>query len=221
MRQCCIGLLSLLLVCLSVTQTQADDQWDPTDDTYGNATQLAMADSNQMHGPHTQNQTTDQEDWFKFYLVAGSQYSFSAPCTYGNAIGRLYDHTGLTQVAFNNNSGGFLIHFRPTSTEWYYLKVRDSFFDCSYTLGYTQPSQKQSFKDTQIVCANSINSWSFITRWNLTTNELLVSPHWYNGDYEWRYSFDRKNEWHAIFVYDLNTLHTWELIWAYHQLYVK
>jgi hypothetical protein len=207
-----IGLFSLILLGLSITQMRAEDQYDPWNIT------LTVTDTMQTHGPHTLNQTTDKDDYFKFYLTFGQNYNFHAPCTLGNAIGTLYDDN-LNQVAFNNNEGGFRIHFSPRETGWYSLQVTNSNSDCSYTLEYNRATKKQRFNDVQIACASSVNSWSFVTSWNIWSNTQSISPQWYNGDFEWRYSLGAG--WTALFVYDSESMHTWELIWGWRQWYVK
>ncbi len=221
MKYVYISLFSMLLFVLYATQILADDQWDPGDNSKEGVTTLTINDSIQSHGPHTLTPTIDNEDWFRVYLSYPNHYNFYTPFTSGHADIYIYDAYPFEEVASNSGTGESRLHFMALKIGWYYIRVCNPTSDCSYTLKYNRVTKKQRFQDTQIACATADHSWSFITRWNLHYNDLTMSPQWYNGDYEWRYSLIGYNQWNALFIYDEESMHTWELLWAYHSEYVK
>ena len=121
------------------------DAWDPGDNTGSGATALTPTTTEQSHGPHTLS-NSDSYDWFKAYLSSGSQYNFNTVGGSGDNYGELFsDAAGNSRVAYNDDSGGnaqFTFNYTPSSTAWYYLRVRAFSVgnSCSYNLKYRRVS---------------------------------------------------------------------------------
>ena len=125
----------------STTTYVSGDAWDPGDDTGAGAVLLIPTALEQSHGPHTLS-STDSYDWLKAYLSAGSEYNFNTTGGSGDNYGELFsDPSGSSRVAYNDDSGGslqFSLDYTPSTTAWYYLRVRAYNVGgaCSYGLNY-------------------------------------------------------------------------------------
>ena len=129
---------------LRYTQTTSSpgDVWDPTDNTGAGATLInAPVVTQQSHGPHALS-NADLYDWFRVFLSAGVSYNFNSIGGTGDDYAELYsDAAGTTRVAFDDDGGGsfqFNVNYRPTTSAYYYLRVRaySSGASCAYTLKY-------------------------------------------------------------------------------------
>ena len=109
------------------------DSWDPGDNTASGATSLSVTTMVQTHGPHGLADN-DEYDCFKAYLAAGRSYTFESTGS-SDVYGELYNSTSFsttTRVAYNDDSGdgrNFKVTYTPTSSGYYYLRVR------AYTVG--------------------------------------------------------------------------------------
>ena len=77
------------------------------------------------------------------------------------------------------------------------------------------------FNTTQPVAGYTVNRWSYMTAWNLSTGALSLSPSWYNGRNVWNHPVTSKQQWIARFVYDQSLGQTRELAWYYTQDHVQ
>ncbi len=120
------------------SDSNTDDAYDPADDLVGGATNLATPGVGfSPHGPHTLS-STDDYDWFRFDLVAGDEYNFTAQLGTGDTYGELYSDAGITRVGYDDDSGGglmFGVNYTPLSSGTYYFRARcfSVGTDCSYT----------------------------------------------------------------------------------------
>ncbi len=120
---------------VGVTESSSSgDAWDPGDNSGAGATLLSMSATEQQHGPHSLS-ATDTYDWFACYLQSGQSYVFHTQGSSGDNYGELYsDSAGYNRIAYNDDGGGdlqFYLTHTPTSTGWYYLRVR------AYSVGST------------------------------------------------------------------------------------
>ncbi len=103
---------------LSITQPPADD----VGNYHGTATPLVV--------PGVVTQSLDfagDVDWYSFTAVAGTHYEFATSLgTLPDSILRLYDTDGVTQLAFNDDTGGgsaSLISWVAPSSGTYFVEV--------------------------------------------------------------------------------------------------
>ena len=82
-------------------------------------------------------------------------------------------------------------------------------------------AQSQSFAATETAVGYTVNTWSFMTAWDLTSGGLQVSPNWINGHYFWNFSQPHYQRWTAKFIYDVSTGSSRELKWSYTQIHVQ
>lgn len=129
------------LYTLTYSTTQAlpqtlPDQWDPGDDDFSGATNLAVPSGELVaHGPHTLT-NDDRGDWYRFTLAQGRTYEFSTQSV-DDTFGHLFDSDGATQLLSDDDGGvsfNFLIRFTAPSNGIYYLLVRMA--DSGATGGY-------------------------------------------------------------------------------------
>ena len=135
------------LYTLTYSTTQAlpetlPDQWDPRDNEFSGATNLATPSGELVaHGPHTLT-NNDRGDWYRFTLAAGRSYELST-LSGNDTFGHLFDSDGTTQLLSDDDGGvslNFLIRFTAPADGIYYLLVRmaDSGATGNYNLSYRE-----------------------------------------------------------------------------------
>ncbi|MCX7018419.1 MAG: sialidase family protein [Candidatus Sumerlaeota bacterium] len=147
------------------------DPWDPADDVYASATQLANpATTDTSHGPHTL-QTCDRADWFKIRLEAGSAYLFSGANTTGSLYaGVLTKPADLSSTIAESLGPELSMTCTPATTADYYILIKPLTSDFGpledYILRYTLNYRNMS---------TSFDAWD-PTDNTITSATLLPTP---------------------------------------------
>lgn len=99
------------------------DSYEP-DDSVGDPNPIIVLTSLQTQ-EHSLHASTDV-DWYRFQGLAGRNYHFYSTGGTDTEI-YLYTGDGVTQLGHDDDSGqfpNFLLHFTPTTTAWYTIKVK-------------------------------------------------------------------------------------------------
>jgi hypothetical protein len=109
---------------LSTTPPPSGDAWDPGDDIYEGATEIAtLSDTASAHGPHSLS-GYDKVDWFRLNLESGYEYTFFSQSTLP-LVGAIYGPDGQSLLIMDegSNQGNFNLIFSPYQDSRFYLAV--------------------------------------------------------------------------------------------------
>lgn len=173
---------------LTYSTTQAlpetlPDQWDPRDNEFSGATNLATPSGELVaHGPHTLT-NNDRGDWYRFTLAQGRTYEFSS-LSRDDTFGHLFDSDGSTQLLSDDDNGvslNFLIQFTAPADGIYYLLVRmaDSGATGNYNLTYRDIVLPNADGDQWDPADNSLEGATDLT---LSSLGLTHGPHSVGGN---------------------------------------
>jgi hypothetical protein len=143
---------ALILIQVPLAGATCKDQWDPTDNSYRQATRLLdvprYGQAARTQGPHTLC-STDTVDWFTFRLLAGCTYQFKVINKTGSlnaALCTMVNGQEPRSVSGGSASGGTPTVNYPVPCNAggsYYLKVSGcTGGTCSYTLQYSCTAER-------------------------------------------------------------------------------
>jgi len=112
--------------------TVEKNDWYEDDDDSGNATTLVLGAPSQFHNFYD----TDTQDWYKFYLFSGMQYTIKVSEVGSdlNAVIELYDTNGTSMINSKSdwlNGGSETMTFFPQHDGIFYIKIKPDSPDSS------------------------------------------------------------------------------------------
>ena len=164
-----------------------NDQWDPTDDTQGGATDLgapaATATITELHYMNAEAESPDKEDWFKLSVEQGKRYSlYNDVASFENVAPKvdLLDPAGnviktmSTSAEFAGDSLVFVAETNGTYFVRYYYEGNTG--RASYKLAYREFEKVSfGFKQTEVVVKeNATNAVLTLTRAGRMTDAVAA-----------------------------------------------